>query len=396
VPLLYFIYPFLVLVLLRMGMGWAALATLFSAAVGSWMTVRGKGPFALLRPANGPDPSVLLQVFIASAMFMLYAVSIILETQQRTERRLQEMASLHALVTENSRDVILLSDFDGRPQYISPAVLSLTGWGREESMKRGFSEVVHPEDLPRIESLVRALRHGAGNAKIEYRIQKRSGDYAWVEGGFRMVANPGSSVRAGLLIIVRDIVERKSAEQQLLQAYQDVERLAVVDALTGLANRRRFDEYLNAEWHRAMREQTPLSLLMADADHFKLYNDTYGHLGGDSCLRQIADASVGVVSRIGDLVARYGGEEFAVLLPGTDCDGAAIVAAGICEAVRARAIPHSASPHEVVTISIGHATLVPQLNQESASLIDLADKALYTAKLKGRDRICNASAISAV
>jgi diguanylate cyclase (GGDEF)-like protein/PAS domain S-box-containing protein len=316
---------------------------------------------------------------------MLYAVSIILETQQRTERRLQEMASLHALVTENSRDVILLSDFDGRPQYISPAVLSLTGWGREESMKRGFSEVVHPEDLPRIESLVRALRHGAGNAKIEYRIQKRSGDYAWVEGGFRMVANPGSSVRAGLLIIVRDIVERKSAEQQLLQAYQDVERLAVVDALTGLANRRRFDEYLNAEWHRAMREQTPLSLLMADADHFKLYNDTYGHLGGDSCLRQIADASVGVVSRIGDLVARYGGEEFVVVMPDTPLSVAALVAERLRNTIADKPVGLGEGAGEKqVTVSIGIA-MTRQKGDTGGALLQRADKALYSAKGAGRD-----------
>jgi diguanylate cyclase (GGDEF)-like protein/PAS domain S-box-containing protein len=389
IPLLFFIYPLLVLVLLRMGMGWAALAALFAAAVGSWFTVRGAGPFAAGTMAAGVGPSLMLQIFVASAMFMLYAVSVILESKQKTERRLEEMASLHALVTQNSRDVILLADFEGRPNYISPAVRSLTGWEPKETMQRGFSDMVHPDDLPKVEALVEDLRKGAESATIEYRIRKRTGEYVWVEGGFRVFGHPGTGLRSGVLIIVRDIAERKSAEELLLRAYQSVERLAVADSLTGLANRRRFDEYLNIEWHRAMRDRNPLSLLMVDADHFKLYNDTYGHLGGDSCLKQIAEAALEAVSRSGDLVARYGGEEFAILLPGTDNEGAMTVAAEVCEALRARQIPHSANSPQIVTISVGCATLIPQIHEEPAILIDIADRALYTAKLNGRNRICN-------
>jgi diguanylate cyclase (GGDEF)-like protein/PAS domain S-box-containing protein len=398
VPLLFLIYPLLVLVLLRMAMGWAALGVLFVAGVGSWLTVRGAGPFAVLQSRNTVDASIMLQIFVASAMFMLYTVSVILDSQQRTERRLQRIASLHAMVTENSRDVIILADFDGRPNYISPAVLNLTGWSPEETIHRGFHEGSHPDDLPRIEALVNRLREDADStmdksAMVEYRLQERSGGYIWVESSLRVLRDPATGIRSGILIIVRDISERKVAEELLLQAHAAVERLAVVDSLTGLANRRRFDESLGAEWHRAMRDCAPLSLLLIDADHFKLYNDTYGHVRGDACLRQIAESAQRVVSRPGDLVARYGGEEFAVLLPGTGNDGAMKIAFDICEALRALELPHAANDAGMVTVSIGSATVVPELGQPEQMLIEAADLALYNAKRGGRDQVCNGSSI---
>jgi diguanylate cyclase (GGDEF)-like protein/PAS domain S-box-containing protein len=399
VPLLYLIYPLLVLVLLRMGMGWAASATLFVAAIGSWFTVRGTGPFSVLQSASTVEASIMLQIFVASAMFMLYTVSIVLTSQQRTERRFQEIASLHAVVAENSRDVIILADFDGRPYYISPAVFGLTGWEPQETLNRGFHDVAHPEDLPRLQALVNQLRQDATNAMakssmIEYRLQVRGGGYTWVEGSLRVLRDPGTGIRSGILIIVRDISERKVAEELLLQAHAAVERLAVVDALTGLANRRRFDECLEAEWHRAMRDAAPLSLLLLDADHFKLYNDSYGHVRGDGCLRQIAESALQVVARPGDLVARYGGEEFAVLLPGTANDGAMKVAADVCESLCARNLPHASNAPGIVTISIGCATIVPELGQQAQILIESADTALYTAKRTGRNRICNCNVIN--
>jgi diguanylate cyclase (GGDEF)-like protein/PAS domain S-box-containing protein len=395
VPLLFFIYPLLVVVLLRMGIGWAALSALFVAAVGSWLTVRGVGPFAAFTSTSPSQPSVMLQLFVASAMLMLYAVSIILTSQQRTERRLQEMASLHAMVTENSRDVILLADFKGRPNYISPAVFSMTGWKPEEAMQHGFSEVVHAEDLPRIEAMVRKLRQGAEIAMVEYRTKKKNEDYIWVEASLRALRDPGTGIRSGILIIVRDVSERKYAEELLLQAHEAVERLAVVDALTGLANRRRFDEALIVEWRRAIRDQAPISLLMIDADHFKLYNDCYGHVRGDDCLKMIAESAMEIVARPGDLVARYGGEELAILLPDTVNEGAKQVAADLCEAICSRKLPHDQNAPGIVTVSVGCATLLPQVGQQASTLIEIADRALYSAKRNGRNQVCNGNELQA-
>jgi diguanylate cyclase (GGDEF)-like protein/PAS domain S-box-containing protein len=388
VPVPFLLYPFLLLVLLRMGLGWAAVATLFVAAVGSWHTIRGEGPFALSTPLSLLEPSILLQVFIAAAMFMLYSISVVLEQQKATESRLQEIAVLHKMVTENSRDVIVLADFEGHRSYVSPAAESVSGWTSEELLAMSSTELMHPEDVHKARAAVRELRAGSEGAMIECRVRKRDGEYLWVEAALRLVRDPVTGVPSGILDTIRDISERKRSEQQLQEAYRAVEALALTDGLTGLANRRKFDQYLTTEWRRSMRDRQPLSLLMLDVDLFKPYNDTYGHQRGDSCLKQIAEACMDVVSRPGDLVARFGGEEFIVILPNTESEGAMQVANEICEALRSRRLPHSGSPFGIVTISIGCATMIPEFGRHAPDLIAIADHALYEAKHDGRNQVC--------
>ena len=182
-------------------------------------------------------------------------------------------------------------------------------------------------------------------------------------------------------------IKQSTLFEQLELANQELELIAISDSLTKLANRRRFDEYIDLEWRRAMRQQSWLGLILCDIDYFKRYNDTYGHQAGDACLQKVAEAIARAVRRPGDLVARYGGEEFAIVLPNTDLAGAMRVAEEIRVRVRGLGIPHSASKiGDIVTLSLGVATTFPSPYKSMSKLIGLADIALYQAKKEGRDR----------
>ncbi|MDR7867448.1 MAG: diguanylate cyclase [Sporomusaceae bacterium] len=190
------------------------------------------------------------------------------------------------------------------------------------------------------------------------------------------------------MFIFRPAVQAIAREQeQLAAANVELQRLSNQDGLTGIANRRVFDDFLDRVWRQAMRDREPVSLLMADIDKFKLFNDTYGHQAGDDCLRQVAWAIADVAGRAGDLAARYGGEEFAVVLAGTDSMGAAVVAEKIRVAVASLNIAHDAGVDKVVTISLGLATMSPRDGERTESLIAAADQALYGAKQQGRNRV---------
>ncbi|MCT7948332.1 diguanylate cyclase [Ancylothrix sp. C2] len=183
-------------------------------------------------------------------------------------------------------------------------------------------------------------------------------------------------------------IQQAQLYEQLKAANQELHRLASLDGLTLLANRRKFDQILSQEWRRMARENQPISLILCDVDCFKLYNDTYGHQAGDDCLRQVARAMSSTISRPGDLAARYGGEEFAIILPNTDQTTALKTAENIRLAIKNQAIPHSKSLiSKIVSLSLGTSTLIPRLDTSPDKLITLADKALYQAKQQGRDRV---------
>ncbi|MGF1515319.1 MAG: diguanylate cyclase domain-containing protein [Elainellaceae cyanobacterium] len=187
---------------------------------------------------------------------------------------------------------------------------------------------------------------------------------------------------------VRLYIERCQLYQALEAANKRLKKLVALDGLTQIPNRRRFDETLQQEWRRLARESLPLSLALFDVDFFKKYNDVYGHLAGDHCLRQVAAVAQQSLHRPADLAARYGGEEFALLLPNTGEAGAVAIAQQLCHMVSALAIPHQASDvSPYVSVSVGVACMIPRPDQSADLLIEAADTALYQAKNFGRDQV---------
>lgn len=292
----------------------------------------------------------------------------------------------YRLLAENSNDGIVSFALDGSLLYASPAFASLIGRTVDECADMNMDEIVYSPDRAKFMLVDGEVREGSAC----FRYVCRDGVPRWVEGSTRLAAaSPG--LPAHYVASIRDISERKLAERRIEDLNIELAAQASTDGLTGVANRRRFDEALTREWRRAARESTPVSLLLLDVDLFKRFNDRYGHLQGDECLRAVAGALAGSARRSADLLARYGGEEFVILLPNTDQAGAALLAEDARAAVEAAAVEHADSTFgQVVTCSVGFATLYPQpddLAGMQQQLIGVADAALYEAKRAGRNRV---------
>jgi len=189
------------------------------------------------------------------------------------------------------------------------------------------------------------------------------------------------------LIQITDMTYGMNREMVLRHQAEELRRANFMDALTGIANRRKFDESLALEFHRAQRTHSPIALIIADIDHFKGYNDFYGHPQGDRCLTLVAQALQDTLRRAGDLVTRYGGEEFGIVLPNTNQSTAAAIAENLRIRVSTLAIPHEDSPvSPIVSISLGVAAIVPEIGTDFHSLVSAADVALYEAKHSGRNQ----------
>jgi len=195
--------------------------------------------------------------------------------------------------------------------------------------------------------------------------------------------------------IATALAERKKLEESLYRAQDELKGLAATDALTGLGNRRAFDETLEREWTRAIRYREPISLALLDIDHFKRFNDHYGHKPGDECLSKVGHLLTETVFRPGDMSARYGGEEFAIVLPGTSAEGALQVAERVRQIIEHQGWRHVGSPEGCITVSVGVATIEPTPRQAKSTLFEQADAALYKAKAHGRNRVECARPVSA-
>jgi diguanylate cyclase (GGDEF)-like protein/PAS domain S-box-containing protein len=288
-------------------------------------------------------------------------------------------------LAENSRDLILRIGMDLKYYYVSPASLSLLGWHPEEMIGKHVSSFVYREDLPLVTAVVeRALTQGINSDSITVRGMRKDGSLVWVETSTRVIRDEITGEAREFVIGLRDVSERKALEEKLAA-------LAMTDGLTGLANRRAFDEALNREWKRTLRKSAAISLVLLDVDHFKLFNDSYGHQVGDDCLRTVA-ATLRATVRESDVPARYGGEELAVILPDTHSAAAAELAERFRSEVEALGLTHGGNPDGggFVTVSIGVATALSRDGGTIAmpeGLLLSADLALYKAKHEGRNRV---------
>lgn len=287
------------------------------------------------------------------------------------------------LLVENSRDVLCRLGPDFVVRYCSPSSSTVLGRPPEEIVGQRPSSFVLEEDRPIIAAKAERVLQGEDVDALILRTLRPDGVMAWVETSSRALRDPATGTLVEVILVMRDVSERQALQNRL-------EREATTDGLTGLANRRAFDETLEREWARAVRAETELSLILLDVDHFKPFNDRYGHPVGDACLRDVARAIQEVVRRPGDLAARYGGEEIAVILPRTPASGAAQVAEALRTAVQDLQVAHADSPCGVVTVSAGVATATAMVGETIAmpdGLLIGADGALYRAKNNGRNRV---------
>ncbi len=273
--------------------------------------------------------------------------------------------------------------------YISDAIENISGYPALEFLYnriRSYSTIVHPEDQEKRDKAIKEGMDPLTSFKIKYRILDAKGDVRWFsETGQAIYSSNGKPLWLDGAIF--DESETKIAQQALEKANQELKRLAVMDGLTQIPNRRMFDETLEHEWKRLKREKGPLSLILSDIDFFKPFNDNYGHQEGDKCLHEVAQKINEVIGRPADLAARYGGEEFVIVLPNTEASGALYMAERVRKMVLELKIPHAHSDvDKYVTLSLGVSCVVPDQKRLPEALIKAADKALYEAKEQGRNR----------
>jgi two-component system, cell cycle response regulator len=296
------------------------------------------------------------------------------ETQQEQAERLRT-------IVNNMAEGLLIIEADGRIQFTNPACDQHLGYMAHELAGKSITDLLNP--LVADEYLEYFARYAANpetahsHGTREVIIRHRTGKSVCMD----LTLTP-MFLRQPLFIgLLHDITHHKLSEDAL-------QRAAMIDPLTKIANRRHFDSFLEKEWQRAMRTGAPLSLVVLDVDHFKLYNDTLGHAQGDVCLQQVAQAIGAHALRVTDLAARYGGEEFVLLFAETDADAALQMAESIRTHVESLRIPHPRSvTSPYITVSIGVATLCPSPSDNIESLFVAADRAMYVAKEDGRNQV---------
>ena len=271
--------------------------------------------------------------------------------------------------------------------YIGPQIEKLLGWKQDSWLTvDDWAARMHPDDRAWVVNYCVSQSQAGVDHEADYRALGADGEYVWIRDVVHVVRNEDGSPQA-LVGFMFDISERKKTEERLLGLQKQLEDFSFRDGLTGVPNRRKFDAVLDEEWDAARRHTQPLSLILIDIDFFKQYNDHYGHVQGDECLKRVGAALSAAASRPRDLLARYGGEEFVLVLPATDEAAARRVSERCRQAIFKEQIAHAASPvGQLLTVSQGVGTIIPTASDTLIRFVDAIDRRLYQAKQAGRDR----------
>lgn len=276
--------------------------------------------------------------------------------------------------------------------YIGPQIEELLGWQRDSWVSvNDWAERMHPDDREQVVNYCVTQSQSGLDHEADYRAMKSDGSYVWIRDVVHVIRKNGEP--EALVGFMFDISERKKTEGKLLSLQRELEELSYKDGLTGIPNRRMFDTVLEREWASARRTGQSVSMLLLDIDFFKAYNDRYGHLAGDECLRRVAALLTEVATRPRDLVARFGGEEFALILPESDISAAEAVAEKCRCLLLEQMIPHEGVENwDWLSVSIGVGSIVPCDQDEPQDFIEQVDQHLYLAKQHGRNRVEAATA----
>lgn len=305
-----------------------------------------------------------------------------------TPDELDHDAAVYKTLLESTKAIPWKIDWGSmRFAYIGPQIEALLGWPQSSWVSvEDWASRIHPEDRERVVNLCVSQSQAGVDHEADYRALTKAGGYVWIRDVVHVVRNEG--VVDSLVGFMFDISDRKKTEEELARLHKKLEALSYTDGLTGIANRRMFDSRLALEWDNARRNRQPLSLILLDIDYFKQYNDHYGHIQGDECLKEVAEAATAAATRAKDFVARFGGEEFVLVLPETDAQAVKKVAERCRHLIFKKQIPHASSlAGQVLTVSIGAGTIIPTADETPLAFVEAVDRQLYKAKQNGRNCI---------
>jgi diguanylate cyclase (GGDEF)-like protein/PAS domain S-box-containing protein len=307
------------------------------------------------------------------------------ETNVELELINKELEKLSIVVSETD-NAVLLMDMDGNIEWVNEGFSRMYEDTLEQFVNERGGNIIEISSNENIKSFLEQCKTTFESIKYESLNTTRTGQKIWTYTSLTPILGNDGKVEK-IIAIDSDITKIKQAEEKLKEAYIKLEEIANIDALTEIPNRRIFEENVLMEWRRCYRYKMPISLIMIDIDNFKKYNDTYGHQRGDVCLKTLGVILNYSLNRVGDSAARYGGEEFAVILSDTDKNGALKIAESIRTRVESLRIKHDFGVNNIVTISLGVATIIPDAPEDYNKLIKVADMALYESKETGRNRV---------